>query len=91
MKSWLNPVLSLETELHREQDRRIDARMSRDELNMLADRLICQCYHPHVVIEQALRRVATLEVEQLLDHAPPTKREPEQRHFQWARYLLGKG
>jgi len=91
MKSWLNPVLSMETELHRENDRRIAARMSRDELNMLADRLICQCYHQHVVIEQSLRRVATLEVEAMLAQSKPTPVEPDRRHFQWARELLGKG
>ncbi len=48
---WLNPALSLETELHREHDRRAAAHMSRNELNILADRLICECYHQQVIIE----------------------------------------
>lgn len=91
METWLNPVLRLETELHREHDRHLAAQMSRDQLNRLADRLICQSYHQQVIIEQALNRVAVLEIEQLLAQAPPTPRERDRRHFQWAKELLGRG
>lgn len=85
--TWLNPALSLETQLSQEHDRRRAAQMSREQLSALADRLICQLYRSDLILDQALRRVAQLEAERALGQPVPARR----RHFQWARDLLGRG
>ncbi len=91
MKHWLNPVLSLETQLSQEHDRRRAAAMGREQLKALTDRLICQLYRQEIIIEQALNRVAQLEVEKALGQPKPSRRQPDRRHFQWARELLKRG
>ena len=82
--------LSIAKELSREVDRRAAARMSHHELQILADKLICDWYTNQSMIESAFGRIGELQVQLALATAKPAPREPEARHFQWARDLLGK-
>jgi hypothetical protein len=87
--AWFIPDLSLPTELQMEADRRAAAKLSRDELNILADKLICDWYQQRELIDRALGRVRHLEVELALAGPPvPARREPEPQHLEWARELL---
>lgn len=88
--SWLDPTLSLATELQMETDRRRAVRLSLHELQEQSDRLIVQWYHHQNVLNQALRRVACLEVELLLAKAAPSLPEPSDRHRQMAKELLAR-
>lgn len=88
--SWLDPTLSLATELQMETDRRRAVRLSLHELQEQSDRLIVQWYHHQNVLNQALRRVACLEVELMLAKAAPSLPEPSDRHRQMARELLAR-
>ena len=86
--AWFIPTLSLQTELRMEADRRAAARLSRDELNVLADKLIRDWYQQRELIDRALGKIRHLQVEAALASAPPVKREPEPQHLEWARELL---
>lgn len=88
--SWLDPTLSLATELQMETDRRRAVRLSLHELQEQSDRLIVQWYHHQNVLNQALRRVACLEVELVLAKAAPLLPEPSNRHLQMAKELLAR-
>ena len=88
--SWLDPTLSLATELQMETDRRRAVRLSLHELQEQSDRLIVQWYHHQNVLNQALRRVACLEVELVLAKAAPSLPEPSDRHCQMAKELLAR-
>lgn len=88
--SWLDPTLSLATELQMESDRRRAVRLSLHELQEQSDRLIVQWYHHQNVLNQALRRVACLEVELVLAKAAPSLPEPSDRHLQMAKELLAR-
>lgn len=88
--SWLDPTLSLATELQMESDRRRAVRLSLHELQEQSDRLIVQWYHHQNVLNQALRRVACLEVELVLAKAAPSLPEPSDRHRQMAKELLAR-
>lgn len=88
--SWLDPTLSLATELQMETDRRRAVRLSLHELQEQSDRLIVQWYHHQNVLNQALRRVACLEVELVLAKAAPSLPEPSDRHLQMAKELLAR-
>lgn len=88
--SWLDPTLSLATELQMETDRRRAVRLSLHELQEQSDRLIVQWYHHQNVLNQALRRVACLEVELVLAKAAPSLPEPSDRHRQMAKELLAR-
>jgi hypothetical protein len=82
--------LSLSRELQREQDRRAAVRLDHQDLQILADKLICDWYANQTVIDSAFRHIAELQVQLALATAKPSRRDPESRHFQWARDLLGK-
>ena len=82
--------LSLSRELQREQDRRAAVRLDHQELQILADKLICDWYANQAVIDRAFRRIGELQVQLALAAARPARRQPEARHFQWARDLLGR-
>ena len=88
--SWLDPTLSLASELQMEADRRRAVRLSLHELQEQSDRLIVQWYHHQNVMNQALRRVACLEVELMLAKAAPSLPEPSDRHRQMAKELLAR-
>ena len=89
MKS-LVPVLSLSTQLEMECDRRAAARMNRDQQSVKIDELIQRWYYQHALIDQLLGELRHLQVKLALAGPPvPSKREPEQRHMDWARELLG--
>ena len=88
--SWLDPTLSLATELQMETDRRRAVRLSLHELQEQSDRLIVQWCHHQNVLNQALRRVACLEVELVLAKAAPSLPEPSDRHRQMAKELLAR-
>ena len=87
--AWLIPELSLQSELEMECDRRAAARLSRDQLAGKIDELIQAWYMQHALINRMLGEIRQLQVKLALAGPPvPSKREPEQRHVQWARDLL---
>lgn len=86
--SWLTPQLDLHTQLRQEQDRRAAARLSRDELAILIDKLILDWYTHSNLIDNLLGRVRCLEVELALSSAPPASTEPSDEHYRWAAELL---
>ena len=87
--AWLIPELSLQSELEMECDRRAAARLSRDQLAGKIDELIQAWYMQHSLINRMLGEIRQLQVKLALAGPPvPSKREPEQRHVQWARDLL---
>ena len=71
-------------------DRRRAARATRDELCVLADKLLLDWYRHEAVIAAAAKRIASLEVELMLAQSRPAKPEPEPHHIQWARDLLSR-
>ena len=83
------PQLSLMSEAEQELDRRRAARLPLIELQILADRLICDWYRYEQLYNCAMRRVAALEVELALSKAPERqgRNEPTGEHYQWAREL----
>lgn len=88
--NWLDPELSLSSEIHQEHDRRAAVRLDHQQLQVLTDHLIVQCYRQQNLLNQLFRRVQLLEVEVVLAAAPPAPREPEQRHLEWAKELLAQ-
>lgn len=88
MNSWLNPQLSLQTEIHQELDRRAAVRLTHHELQQLTDSLIVQWYRQQQVIACCMKRVQSLEVELLLSGADAMPREPSAEHMQMAREVL---
>lgn len=89
--NWLDPSLSLCTELAQEQDRRAAAHMGHHQLQELTDHLIVQWYRQQVLLECCLKRVRVLEVQLALADAPPAKRGPSAEHLRMAREVLGEG
>ena len=86
---WLIPELSLPTQLEMECDRRAAARLGRDELAGKIDELIQAWYMQHSLINRMLGEIRQLQVKLALAGPPvPSKREPEQRHLDWAQELL---
>lgn len=92
MQSWMVPELSLSSEAHQELDRRRAARLPLIELQIVADRLICDWYRHEKMLDCALRRVAALEVELALSKVPSTqgKNPPRAEHHQWAQEVMGQ-
>ena len=88
--SWVNPALSLPSQLQQEMDRRRAARATRDELSVLTDKLLRDWYRHAAVIAAAAQRIASLELQLMLAQAEPSRPEPEPRHLQWARELLSR-
>jgi hypothetical protein len=84
----LVPTLSLPTQLEMECDRRAAARLNRDQLAAKIDELIQRWYYQHALIDQLLGELRHLQVQVALGPPVPSKREPEQRHMEWARELL---
>ena len=85
---WLVPQLDLQTQLRQEVDRRAAAHLSRDELAVLADKLIVDWYHHIELIDNLLGRVRRMEVDLALRDAKPSKPEPADEHYQWAKQLF---
>lgn len=90
MDSWLNPTLSLQTEIHRERDRRAAVKLSLQELQQVTDNLIVQWYQQKQLIDCAMRRVCSLEVELMLAEAGPARHGPSARHMEMAREVLAE-
>lgn len=86
----MNPTLSLPSQLQQEMDRRGAARATRDELCVLADKLLLDWYRHEAVIAAAAKRISSLEVQLMLAQAEPSKPGPEPRHLQWAQELLSR-
>jgi len=85
---WLIPQLDLQTQLRQEVDRRTAAHMSRDELAVLADKLIVDWYYRNQLVDNLLARVRHMEVELALSTAKPSTRTPSAAHYEWAKELL---
>jgi hypothetical protein len=60
---WLVPQLDLQTQLRLEVDRRTAAKLSRDELSVLVDKLIVDWYHRSALVDNLLGRIRSMEVE----------------------------
>jgi hypothetical protein len=89
MNSWLNPHLSLQTEIHQERDRRAAVRLTHHELQQLTDSLIVQWYRQQKIIDCCLRRVRSLEVQLMLAQSSGTSTAgPSAEHLQMAREVL---
>lgn len=90
MDTWLQPDLSLCSELLREADRRAIPKLERQDLEGLADRLLIDWYRQQALIDSCLRRVRSLEVQLALATNPQPLSAPKQHHRQWAAELLAK-
>lgn len=85
---WFIPELSLASQCSQEIARRRAVKLTHQELQALADQLICDWYIQRNLIDRCLGRVRHLEVELALASAPPFS-GPEPCHFAWAQELLG--
>ena len=83
---WFLPELSVPTQLRQELDRRAAAKLSRDELSVLADKLILDWYKHSALIDRLLGRVRQMEVERALQNAKPLGPATEE-HLEWVRHL----
>jgi len=91
MDSFLAPTLSLPTQLEMELDRRAAARMSRHQLLAKTQELIESWYMQSAMLNGALGEIRQLQVKLALAGPPtPSRPEPEPRHLEWARELLGQ-
>lgn len=84
---WFIPKLSVTAQLHQEVDRRAAARLSRDELANITDKLIQDWYHHTALIDSLLGKVRSMEVRLALSSAPKLE-GPKEEHFTWAKQLL---
>lgn len=87
---WFIPEPSLTAQFEREFDRRKAAALGRDDLNILADKLIVDWYQHEAAINLLLARVRHLEVELVLSRANPSRREPDARHIEMAREVISE-
>jgi hypothetical protein len=85
---WLVPQLDLQTQLRLELDRRTAAKLSRDELSVLVDKLIVDWYHRSALLDNLLGRIRSMEVEMALLMAKPSPAAPTEEHYEWAADLL---
>lgn len=89
--SWLTAQPEPHTQLRQEQDRRAAAKLSRDELSILADKLIVDWYTHSTLIDSLLRRVRCLEVEVALSMVqstqPPSTAQPSPLAYELLRIL----
>lgn len=60
---WFTPELSLPRQLEREIDRRHAARMDRNDLSVLVDKLIVDWYRQNELVDRLLGKVRQLQVE----------------------------
>ncbi len=86
--SWYTPDLSLATQCQQEIDRRRAVQLDQQDLQMLADKLICDWYINRELINRCLGRVRALEAQLALASAPPSRQVPSQCHFKWAREII---
>jgi hypothetical protein len=84
----LNLTLSLSRQAMMADHRQRAARMSRDELNQLADELIQRCHQQEHMIAELQRAAANLMVQSALDGAPAFGAVSDE-HRQMAREVLG--
>ncbi len=87
--AWLSGELTLASQLHQEVDRRAAAQLSRDDLSILADRLIVEWYRHSAMLDSLLGKVRHLQVELALSRATPFPSEPTPEHYRWAKELGG--
>jgi len=85
---WLTPQPEPHTQLRQEQDRRAAAKLSRDELSILADKLIVDWYTHSALIDSLLRRVRCLEVELALSKVQSTPTSSDTKPSALLRELL---
>jgi len=84
---WFTPELSLPRQLEREIDRRHAARMDRNDLSVLVDKLIVDWYRQNELVDRLLGKVRQLQVEVALSSAPPTKPDVSEDHLLMAKEL----
>lgn len=87
---WFIPEPSLTAQLERELDRRKAANLSRDELNILADKLIVDWYQHEATVNLLLGRVRQLEVELVLANSQPSKRKVDDSYIEMAKNIFNK-
>lgn len=89
--AWLTGELSLPSQLHQETDRRAAAKLSRDELSILVDRLITDWYRHTTTIDALLGKVRHLQVEVALSSGVQGVPPPSPEHYEIAKELGAKG
>lgn len=72
-----------------ENDRREAVKLGLQDLQILADKLICDWYRHQAMINCYLSAIGRLEVEKMLAESGPSSTTPSPEHFQWAQELLG--
>ena len=85
--AWLTGELSLPSQLHQEMDRRAAAKLSRDELSILVDRLITEWYRHTTTIDALLGKVRHLQVELALSSGIQGIPSPSAEHYEMAKQL----
>jgi len=85
--AWLVGELSLPSQLHQEMDRRAAAKLSRDELSILVDRLITEWYRHTTTIDALLGKVRHLQVELALSSGVQGIPPPSAEHYEMAKQL----
>lgn len=88
--AWLTGELSLPSQLHQEMDRRAAAKLSRDELSILVDRLITDWYRHTTTIDALLGKVRHLQVEVALSSGVQGIPPPSPEHYELAKELGAK-
>lgn len=87
---WFNPELSLQRQLEREIDRRHAARMDRNALSVLVDKLIVDWYRQNELVDRLLGKVRQLQVEVALGSTQPAKPEICEERLRKAEELRKK-
>lgn len=87
---WFVPDISLPKQLEREIDRRCAARMQRDELCILVDKLIVDWYRQNELVVRLLHQVHKLQIEAVLSGSAPSAAEPKQEHLDMAKEVLSE-
>lgn len=85
---WTMPALSLTRQLEQEVDRRKAAGLCRDDVAILADKLIVDWYRHTALIDQLFGRIRRLEVDIALATPRKSTEEPSKEHYRWATELL---
>jgi hypothetical protein len=93
--SWFDPSLSLEKQANLAIDQRRAAALRHDDLLELVRRLIADSYQQQQIIDCAVRRITTLEIQQMLAEelasGTPGIKPPTAAHEAMAADLLAKG
>lgn len=85
--AWLTRELSLPSQLHQEIDRRAAAKLSRDDLSILVDRLITDWYRHTTTIDALLGKVRHLQVEVAISRDVQGVPPPSPEHYEMAKEL----